>query len=644
MSGRGHAMAHPAPGYQPPQRLFLDDMACVVRVYQEEDGNSLDFNFATLPVARDLQIAFARAFTRRTGPAGSLRAWKSVRFLYYALRRFAQTCAAATPPPSRPGDLTIAHLDRFALQRGGGVRRGRGDLQSVRATLMVMEGLSTDLRATLVRMRFGKRIAGPPEPSYSAAEWLRVMRAARADLRAAAERIRKNTELLERWRAGGISREDDPTLHTYASLLDVVARMGDVPRYERSQRRLTHRIVYQHGGGEQIMTALCLTWREMAAACVLLICHTGVNGGTLVAAPVAHHRADNQLDGVAVAIVHLVKARRGRRERYLSIPLTDLPAWTGRREGGEVAVDEHDQLATPFGVYTLLLELTAVARGVTGSLRLFLWWDGNSSQCGMAGNHGWNVPRRELPHFREGLRAGAVVRWGQERALRADSAGPDGIAPLRVTMNRLRRTFAQMYQQPVAHTPQTLADEYLVRDRGAEAILTYQQVVAGALAEQVDCARAAVLPPVLRPDDIAEAATQPDAVAARYGVTVDVLRRVLDGRLDTVLTACVDYQNGPYTPAGKSCDASFLMCLECPCARATPRHLPLLLLALDALEERGRLMTRLAWARRFGRPHTQLADLLARFPSAIVAAARADITNEHQLLIGRLLEHELDVL
>src|SRR5262249_39976985 len=151
---------------------------------------------------------------------------------YYALRRFARTCADATPPPNRPGDLTIAHLERFGLQRGSGMS-GRKDLQKdlqrVRSTLLVMEDLSPDLHAALVRKSLGKRISGQPTHSYSAVEWLRIMRAARADLQAAAVRIRKNMDLLERWRAGDISQDADPALYTYASLLDVVARTGDLP-------------------------------------------------------------------------------------------------------------------------------------------------------------------------------------------------------------------------------------------------------------------------------------------------------------------------------------------------------------------------------------------------------------------------------
>jgi hypothetical protein len=49
-------------------------------------------------------------------------------------------------------------------------------------------------------------------------------------------------------------------------------------------------------------------------------------------------------------------------------------------------VDERDHLSTLFGIYMLLLEWTAVAHGVTGLRRHFLWWTPRSSG-GMAGQH-----------------------------------------------------------------------------------------------------------------------------------------------------------------------------------------------------------------------------------------------------------------
>ncbi|MGW4756739.1 hypothetical protein [Streptomyces chartreusis] len=36
--------------------------------------------------------------------------------------------------------------------------------------------------------------------------------------------------MLERWRDGGISREDEPVLYEYGSILDMVETTGEMPR------------------------------------------------------------------------------------------------------------------------------------------------------------------------------------------------------------------------------------------------------------------------------------------------------------------------------------------------------------------------------------------------------------------------------
>lgn len=87
---------------------------------------------------------------------------------------------------------------------------------------------------------------------------------------------------------------------------------------------------------------------------------------------------------------------------------------------------------------------------------------------------------------------------------------------------------------------------------------------------------------------------------------------MIAGELDTVMAACVAGDNSPHAPARQPCRASFMQCLDCPCARALPGHLPIQVLVHDRLDARRAEMTPLTWARRFALPHAQLADLLAR--------------------------------
>ncbi|MFE2581948.1 hypothetical protein [Streptomyces sp. NPDC059378] len=91
-------------------------------------------------------------------------------------------------------------------------------------------------------------------------------------------------------------------------------------------------------------------------------------------------------------------------------------------------------------------------------------------------------------------------------------------------------------------------------------------------------------------------------MAARHSLETTTLQQLITGRLDTVLAGCTNPLASPNTPANKPCGASFLLCLSCPCARATPAHLPVQFLALDALKARQQEMTP-ALGRTPGRTH-----------------------------------------
>jgi hypothetical protein len=149
-----------------------------------------------------------------------------------------------------------------------------------------------------------------------------------------------------------------------------------------------------------------------------------------------------------------------------------------------------------------------------------------------------------------------------------------------------------------------------VRNRGN--LAEYQQVVGAVLAEQVDKAAARARIQTLSEQDIADAHEHPERVAARHCMDPGTLLRMISGDLDTVLGACIDHSNGPHAAAGQPCRASFMLWLSCPCARATPTHLPVQVLVHDELERRRAAVTPLRWAQRFALPHAQLTDLLGR--------------------------------
>ena len=121
-----------------------------------------------------------------------------------------------------------------------------------------------------------------------------------------------------------------------------------------------------------------------------------------------------------------------------------------------------------------------------------------------------------------------------------------------------------------------------------------------------------------------------------------MLRLLISRDADTVLAGCTDNLNSPHSPAGQPCRASFLKCLDCPCARAMPHHLPLQIIARDLLEQRRTQLAALRWAQRFAFPLTQLDDLLDQAGPAAVERARREITDAHRDTVTRLLNRDLD--
>lgn len=140
--------------------------------------------------------------------------------------------------------------------------------------------------------------------------------------------------------------------------------------------------------------------------------------------------------------------------------------------------------------------------------------------------------------------------------------------PLVVDSRRLRMNWLELHQRPAGHSEQALANEYLARHRGN--LVEYQWIVAKPLDEQVRAAREGSVMRILTAEDIERAQSEPEAVAAEYGLDPSSLTELLEGRLDTVLGGCIDNTHSPHAPAGDPCRASFLMCLSCPCARVTP--------------------------------------------------------------------------
>ncbi|MQY09940.1 hypothetical protein SRB5_00440 [Streptomyces sp. RB5] len=614
----GRPAALPTPGYQAPQRLFLDDGQCLVRFFPERGGPPVDYDFAAFPITRELVVWLATAFAGATSPAGRRRTTSSALSAYGLLRRFAHHLASLNRPPAHPAQLRAAHLESFQMA-GLGTPNLNRELPTLRSVLrFAPEGAGQDFLARLASK--GLERNSTPAASYTTAEFDRITTTARSQLRRAAERIFAGRELLARWRAGQIDAEAEPRTWQHGELLDYVERRGDVPR--RDTRQQPDHCVRPFGAG-RLMADLHLTFSDIGAAGVLLLCLTGQNYSTIATATATHHRADGHTGTTATAVVDLVKPRRGRDRAHMPT------AFSGSAPGGPGG-SPHRQfdLHTPFGVYALLVDLAGPARAHIGTDLLLAFFCAKGVE--------------KARGFRAGLPNSILASWSRGANLRADALGEDGLpVPLVVDSRRLRMSWLERHQQPVAHTERTLANEYLARNRGN--LAEYQKVVADVLEEQLAGARAAQVMRVLTATDVAEARERPEAVARRHGLETATLKKLLAGELDTVLGGCTDHLATPHSPAGEPCRASFLLCLSCPCARATPAHLPVLIAVQDGLEARRQEMTPLRGAERFAGPVAQLADLLASFPTATIATTRTEITAEQRALVERFLTRGLDL-
>ncbi|MER5889676.1 hypothetical protein ABT160_38115 [Streptomyces sp. NPDC001941] len=600
----------------------------VVRCFAEDGTESRDYRFDVLHVAPELQQGLAEAFARRTAPGAGLTSLESTDKAHRTAVLFSRYLATLAWPPRQITHLVPEHLDGFLDSRKDRTLGAGEELADLKRLLKHAENLDEAVVAKLSQSHPRRMRGAKPKKSYSRQEFKRIADAARTDLRAAAARIRKNRETLQRFREGELPPDKDRRLE----LLDWVDRFGDVPRRPcttgvHAGRDIARAWVFKRGSVDDMVCQLHLSGMEVTAGMILLTAMTGENKSVILKTPAVHHRADGYSGRTSTAIVGTVKPRRGRRA-HMNLALSDLPDWISIPSEPE-HLSARDELHTPFGLYVLLHELASRSRALAGSDRLLIGWSGSGGKGAGRGL------RQQLPEA-------WMQRWTARHGLTSDKSDEEGHpVPLVVTLELLRLTYLEFHQKPMAHTEKTLATDYLARNRGN--LTEYRKVVAAALTEEVDKARVRGVMAVLTRADLERAETDAADVAAKYGIDAAVLKRMIAGELDTVMNACIDHRGSPHAPAGEPCRASFMLCLGCPCARALPRHLPVQALVHDRLADRRAEMTPLEWTRRFALAHTQLGDLLSRHDEVDLEDARANVTDTDRAVVTRFLNRELDV-
>lgn len=603
--------ALPGPGYMPPPTRFRTADENLVRVFPEGGGNGFkDFRFHGFGIATDIEEALAEGFHLATGPAGTRRTIPSATNLYDCIRGFINVLLAHPHPPRSLAELRPAHLHELRIRH---TKYANAILFSARITLRANPDISGPFRDALLSPLVDVPPAGTVS-SYTAADFRRIQRAARSEVRAAVARVRAGEAALRSWR-----EEQDESSPVFAGawasaehgrLLDFIAERGDVPRRTRGKSKGFPVL----RNGTSVFYSLFPTISEVAALAVLFQCLTGQNISTIARLTTSYSRADGSTPGdTRTLITRAHKPRRGTYAAEMDLPLTAVPEW----ETGPAP--EGDDYASAFGLYMIAQSFCRRARLFTecDALLVFHSFTGCKTT-----NNGLG--------FRQ-LQDDALVHW---RGFTDEHGNRET-----VNSRRLRRTYLELRQRPVAHTSAVLANNYLSKDPGT---LAQNQAVVGRVLEgEVNRIRAAHRAMVR--SDIEEARSHGSgAVATRFGITVDKLDDVLAGRLDTVATACVDNHNSPFTTAGQECTASFLLCLGCPCSRSEPRHIPIQALLLERIQKRQDSLGPHEWQRVYGRVSAQLDDLL-RQQRTDPADAAAKATAEDADLVEALLDGRLDL-
>lgn len=349
-----------------------------------------------------------------------------------------------------------------------------------------------------------------------------------------------------------------------------------------------------------------LTPREAAASILLLACERGWNRSVIEDMSVPRARADAQ-DGSEppIFIADMEKPRAGRDGRHMNASLAS-------GAGGEAIA--------------AVIEATEPARRHLGSQgiatdRLIIYRRYRS----VDGTQGIRVG---LPKHEVG------IEWAEEHGLKHD----DG-SSMSPSARRIRKTLQVLDRQPRQNSRAVHNRAYVMPDpqvrRDAVVAVTEGQELALRTAQATLAAR------VIDRTTYDLIKRDPEAASEKTGLPAPVLIEVAEGARDTAATACLDMFDSPWQPDGALCRSSFLLCLLCRNAVATPAHLPKLVYLRSALEALSSTVPSEVWNDQWAAHYARTLDAIASIatPEEQQTARPSD---EDRALIDSLIAGRLD--
>lgn len=377
--------------------------------------------------------------------------------------------------------------------------------------------------------------------------------------------------------------------------LDHVLRTGDVPLTDHRTRvvRKPYRRALGGRSPEKTWGRLYLTRTEVFAAAVLLVASESWNHSVLNAmtVPTANPAIADDLD---VHTVEIRKPRRPVRSRYTTNNLIDNGADSPGRLLSQVIE------ATDPARYTLTLQGRPTDRLLVCRL---------------------NRARHDGSAFLLGIPASV-----HDPEIGSPACG-------HISLRRLRRTVQVLIRkEPAQNSRDTHESVYVMRDPATrdDAAAT----IAQGLTDAVEHARVigAMRVAFGDIDALIELSDNPELAKA-----------IRDGTLDTATAACTDFTHSPFSEPELPCTASFLLCLACPNAIATRRHLPRLVHLREALDELRGVVDSAVWSQDWHEHHLRVSAVLDNHTTPEErSAARADLSDADRATIDKLLRRRLD--
>jgi hypothetical protein len=592
--------ALPGAGFTRP--AAVDESGLVFTLYGESGGIEGVYRFADMPGGVGLRRALVRGLAEVCGPGREWRSANSAANARGALRAFLTFASTQPDPPQAPEHLTPALLAAWNAQLEP-TALARKNAGLVRRVLLATPGVPAGAGQALRRARDGVFEDREPE-SYSLQEFERIRGAAASLFNTALIRIRANRSHLGRWYRGQFAPGSDDDVRGQA--LDHLLRTGDLPRYPHTGTG-AGRIRAEHlrvMGGASISRArneLYLVTEELFALHVLLVASEGWNRSVLEKMTVPSHDPA-AADDFEIHTVEIDKRRRPVRLRHTTDNLVDDgPGSPGRLMGHAIEATE------------LARQTLALAGLPTDRLLV-----GRATFRNANGGFLFGVQKRGSALFTERV------------ALPGEGGG---LKP--VTLRPLRRTVeVRIRKAPVHNSQETHDSVYVLRDLSTPDAVA--DTIANGLSDALEHARTVTTMRMILGTDaeiLLELADHPD-----------LARAVIAGAADTATAACTSFTDSPHADAvGQPCPVSFLLCLGCRNAIATPRHLPRLAFLHSCLDSLRAAVSEAVWELDWREHYLRLTSLLqVHTTEAQRADALRRLTERDRAMIDDLLRRRLD--